>query len=1022
MSSALSSCSAQIPRAIRATGLFSLSIVLCLTLARPLTAADRAGEFLQGLRARGWHDVVLDYLASADGDPLAGPEFLDRLDYERAVTLTAIAKASIRESERIDLSSQAIALFQSYASSHRDEPSYFEALSQAGSLLSELALSKLAKANRLPAGAGGERALLRTEARAGLDSAIKAIEQLLDACDKKLASLPQGAMARQDPDAPITRQQLTVKRAENRFLRANLLFEKANTYDNPSSQFGEALETASEAFSQLHKDYSDKLVGFYGRLYEGRCYQISGKLDAALECYADLIDQPISNADFRRLVARAYRRRAECHMQAKNLEDAIRECRDWINDARGAELKQPEWLAVAYRLAEAYQQKAALVAPNEAARYRSEARQLLREVSREPGEFQVAARTTLASGNGDSNTPSNVKGFDEAFTAGKGALERMNSSKLAARLATENNPDSVADLKQQADHHQSEAMRLFQAALSLTDDDSNPDNVLAVRYYLCWIYWEDELLHEAAVMGQFLASRYPESSYAVGAAKVALAAYEKLYHEAKQAGEDGSYEAAQLSSLAESVATLWPESSEAGIAVNLLIQIALGDDRLEDAERLLQRLPESSRAPAQLNLGSSLWTRYLRLSAKNPGEIGADTAQLKERAEQLLSSGYDALSKAASPSAQVATGVLYYVQLLLAQGKFDRAVEVLENRSVGPLSVVDKGSVRAAFAHEAYKAALRAYISIEPPKRDEAQAMMTALEEAIGTNGDSQQLTRIYLSLGLQLQRQISDLSNNGKTEQAQSVAAAFEDLLQRITRQGGARDWKVRNWIAQTNLQLGEGLRGKAAGRYLEQAEQTYREILADADRDSNYAPNEIAVLVVRKRLGDCLRAQQKFAEAFEQYAGILRENPSMLEMQRTAALMLQQWGQDKQLRKKLEEAIRGALPKENKKNLVWGWLQLAKMANLAKQRAAAASADSQPDEQKIQRYHNLYFEARYHVAKTRLLAAQIATGTERIKQLNSARRNVESMKRLYPNLGGPQWKQAFDELLKQIEAESST
>ncbi len=280
----------------------------------------------------------------------------------------------------------------------------------------------------------------------------------------------------------------------------------------------------------------------------------------------------------------------------------------------------------------------------------------------------------------------------------------------------------------------------------------------------------------------------------------------------------------------------------------------------------------------------------------------------------------------------------------------------------------------------------------------------------------------IYLSLGRQLQRQISKLTRDGKTDQAKSVAAAFEDLLQRITRRGSEPEWKIRNWIAHTNLQLGEELRGEAAQRYLEQAEQVYREILADAEQDSGYAPSEIAVLGVRKRLGDCLRAQQKFDQAFDEYVSILSEKPNMLELQRTVAQMLQQWGQEQQQSDKLEEAIRGTRPQANRKHLVWGWLRLAAIADQAKQKAASGSGEKEPDEQKIQKYHNLYFEARYHVAKTRLLAAQIANGAEHTKQLNSARKNVDSMKRLYPDLGGPKWQQAFDELLKQIEAESST
>jgi tetratricopeptide (TPR) repeat protein len=1006
---------------VRTFELRLLIVLQGLLLTSTPVAADQAELFVAGLRARGWHDVVLDYLANASEDPLAKPDFLDRVDYERAVSLAALARGSTQESERLDFSRRASELFQSFAASHPDEVLYFDAMSKAAGLMAEQSLGKLARADRLPAGADGERTSLREEARAGLASAGKVVEQLLAACEKKIESLPKGAMSRKDPAPPITRQQLEAKQAEALLLGANLLFEEAKSYDASSDQFNEKIDAAAKAFSNLYRVYSDKLVGFYGRLLEGRCHQMAGNLEKALDCFADLVDQPISNADFRRLVARAHRRRAECHMAAENLDGVIEECRKWLRDSRGNELKQPEWLAVAFRLAEAFQQKAATAPAKDATRLQAEARQLLLEVSKQPGEFQVTARTTLAAGNAAAGTPLEVSGFDDAYVAGKGAWEQMRSLRLAGRLAAENNPDAVADLEQQAKYHQAEALRLFQAALRLIEDDSNPDDVLTARYYLCWIYWENGLLPEAAVAGEFLAGRYSESKYAKGAARVALAAHEKLYAEAKGAGEDGSYEAAKLAALAELVAKLWPASSEAGNAVNQLIQIALADNRLEEAEQLLELLPEASRAPAQLSLGSALWIRYLRQTAASSGKTDKAATLLRERADQILSDGYGGLPQGA-PSAQVATGVLYYVQLLLAKDDSQRAVEVLENSSVGPLSVVKKGRIQAAFVQEAYKAALRAYLSIKPPQRDKAREMMNALEETFQDGGDPRKLTCIYVNLGRQLERQVSELTASGQAAQAKSVAAAFEDILQRITARGDSREWSIRNWIAQTNLKLGEGLGSEAAAPYLKEAEKLCREILADVEKDPKYAPKETDVLGVKKRLGDCLLAQKQYPGAFEQYVSILQEKSSLLDIQRSAALALQEWGLEQKLGEKLNESVRGSGPKVKNKNVVWGWLQIGKVASLLKQKAEAAAGDNQPDQQKIERYHNLFFEAYYQVAKTRLLGAQISTGAERNKQLNSARKNVESMKKLYPELGGPTWQQAFGELLKQIEAESST
>jgi len=995
--------------------LAAICIGLCLTTVLP--AADRAEEFLDGLRSRGWHDVALEYLETADEDPMATKEFLDRVDYERAATLAALARQSIRQSERLDLYRRSLELFQSYAAAHRKSPMYFDALSQAGSLLSEQALGTLAKADRLPAGATSQRDALHAEARETFDSTSAVVEQLLAACQQELNAGDQG-----DSDR---RQQIIVKQAEARFLAANILFDKANTFDAGSQQRNQTLAAAAVAFAQLHQDYRDKLVGFYGRLYEGRCYQAIGKWDEALQGYADLVNQPISAPDFRRIIARAIRYRAECHLAENHADDAIDECRDWLNDARGDELRQPEWLAVAYRLAEAYERKAVDASASQAGKLRSEARQLFREVSVQPGEFQVDARAALAAGHVEAVAPGDVKSFPEAFTAGKEAIERMNSTKLAARLAENNNPDSVAELRRQASQNQADAKRLLETALKLADDDSKQEDVLAARHYLCWIYWDEGRTSEAAVLGEFLARRFPQSNVAASAAKVALAAREKLYLEAKQGGDDGRYETENLSSLAELIAQHWPESPEASMAVNLLMQVALGDNRLTDAEQLLQRLPEASRAAAELNLGGALWSSYLQMAAESPDESAPSAAQLKQRADQLLSRGYEHLSTAGSPSAVVATGVLYYVQALLAQGQFEQAIVVLENPTVGPLAVIEGGSldVQPAFVLETYKAALRAYLSIDPPRREKVQQITTALEETLGPEDDAQQqLTRVYLGLALELERQISQLSDSGKSAQAQSLASALEDLLQRITSRGGSGDWKVRNWIAQTQLRLGAGLHGEAAGRHLAQAEEVYRAMLYDAEKDPSYAPNELAVLGVRKKLGDTLQAQEKFDAALDQYVSILREKPNMLDLQREAALVLQEWGRSQELGEKLEAAIRGAAPQADKKNLVWGWLRLAAIANQAHQQAASRSDGGGTDQQKVQKYQDVFFEARYHVAQARLQAAQIATGAARTRQLDAARKNVESMKRLYPDLGGPKWQQAFEELLAQIEAASST
>jgi len=1022
---------------------FLLVALVLLVPTLPLRAgqtplrADWAADYLAALRERGWHDVALEYLDGAAQDPLATPAFLAQLGYQRATTQADLARQAVGDAQRQALLTAAADGFQKFAAEQTDSPRQLQALATAGNLFTEQALYATSKAEKLPEAAHRQRERLQNSARGFLERAQLSLQNLLQQCDNKLKSLPKAAQLQkaalpknprgQDPRAQSTRQQLQAKRAEAKFLLAKLDFEKSRTYASDSKARQIALETAAAAFAKLYQDYEEKLVGFYGRLYQARSYQAAGNFEQALECYRDIVDQPpIANQDFRRLVARAYRYRAECHLRVDAPDKAIKECTEWLDASRGSELSEPDWLAVSYRLASAYEAKAASSAGSEVQKLRTEARKLYREIAKIPGEFQRDARAKMTSTISGSDKPAVLKTFDEAFGAGKEALEQMNSAKLAARLAKENNPDSVESLNEQAGAHQVAALQYFQRALQLSDVQTDSEQLVSARYYLCWLYWEDGRPDDAAVIGKFLARRYPESRFAPVAAKLALAAYQQLYNRAKQAGESTDFESQQLAEVAELLAVRWPESPEAAAGLNLLINIALLDDRLSDASQLLERLPPSSRGAAELRLGRALWTRYL--NASRNARAGPDDAvmALKRQAGQLLASGYETLqvpSKATSKvTSSEAIGVLYYAQFLLAGGEPLQAVAVLENRSIGPLSLIEEQSSAtqsAEFVQMAYRAALRAYVSVEPPEREKARAMMTALESTIGSEDKSQhKLITIYVNLGLELQQQISALTAAGQADKARGVAASFEDLLTRLTRRAdSANDWKVQNWVANMNLQLGKGLRGKDAARYYQQAEVAYQTLLSKADQDPKFAPSPIAVLAAKKRLADAQQAQRKYAAAFQQYTSILREKPNMLELQQVVATALQQWGTEQNDAEKIEKSIRGAMPQTNKKNLVWGWLRLASIADQAKRKAEKKAADDPSQARKIATFENLFFQSRYHVAQARFAAAKLATGADRQKQLRSARQSLESMKRLYPKLGGPQWQGAYGKLLEQME-----
>ncbi|MCA9261689.1 MAG: hypothetical protein KDA61_20870, partial [Planctomycetales bacterium] len=897
-----------------------------------------------------------------------------------------------------------------------DAPEGARALREAANLRAAQALAIVDEIAKLPAQANVQRESLQQLAQRRFDEALATADRLLEVCQEGLAKLPKAALIQADPAARQLRDALRNLQVEGRFTAALLRFESAAVYDRESPKHDDALQAAEEAFVALQREYRDTLVGASSRLYQGRCLQERGQYDKALDVFQSLVGQPVANDEFRRWTARAHRHRIECLVALGKFDDAIRDGESWWEQSRPSERSESEWLGVAFRLAEAY-----LDNPNEdsrasaAKKNENAARELLRAVSRTPNEFQSPARLRLAGLSQDAGQPLQFTAFADAFEAGKSAIELMNSAQMAARLSRQNNPDATSELERQASQHRETATSAFQQAVALVDRQTPDEQVATLRYYLCWFYWENERLHEAAVLGDYVARRHPRSPHALAAAKVALAAYERLYRQAGSTPDGAQFEAQQLADVAQYIASQWPQAPEAASASQLLVRLSLESGRLSDAEQLLARMPAEGRAAAQLALGSALWTQSLRAVSEDEAE-GA--AQLREKARPQLEQGFLALRKAdATPDLAAAVGVLYLAQLYLAEGAAEQALGVLEDPQIGPLALVEgdgPASEKAEFVQETYKVALRVYLTLDPVRPDDAEKMMQALEQSTGD--DSQALTGIYTGLAVQLQQQIAVLESAGKRGPAQRVAQAFASLLERVEQQPAAKGWALKNWIAQANLQLGASLEGDVAEQFLSRAQDVYSEILVESAANPDYAPSPAALLGVRKRSADCLRELGRYEQAYNQLLTILKQRPKALELQEAIAETLVQWGVASKSLTRIDEAVRGTAPQSDGKNLAWGYLRMAQVADAYRSRLKAQGVKA--DDPKYQQYEEMFFRARYQIAKARLRAAEVAPASERAKQTASARKSVESMFQLYPDMGGPKWKAAFEQLRTDLAA----
>jgi hypothetical protein len=1011
-----------------------------LVLPGAVTAVEPADEFLKGLEARGLHEIALDYLEQMKTSPLVDDAFRGKIPFHRGTVLLEKARTTTDPAARNRLLDEARSELESFAQANPSNLQGAEAQLQLASGQMARGQELAAQVAQLPNGAAYDdgRQANRRDARRMFAEAKDTFERAEAIFSAELDKLPPTSSDDDKGNGLSKRQELRGRVAQLRYLKAQTQYETARSYPSGAQEYQKLLEDAAKEFSAIHDDFPRTLISGLARLYEGRCYQSVGSHQLALGCFEDVLTQPNVTLPFRQMIANARRCQAESFIAQEKYDAAIDACKAALKDASSQEERMPDWLGVRFQLAEAIAKKATAeeVGTLDRKRLDAEARDAYRLVANTPGEFQAAARTAIGllgreTGGAPSGENSKAKdqprSFQAAYDTGKDALASYNAAKLALPAAERNNPSVVPELQEQMKKGKDDARHFFRAATALVETDTDIKQLNEVRYFLCWLYWEAEDYYRAAVLGEFLARRFPDHPTASSSAKISMASMERLYNQALAAGDERQnteFEARRMASMAEFITRRWPGTDDADVAFGVLVGHAIRNDQIEKAESLLGEASQTSRPRLELQLGNAMWGRYLELSqpiqAAEPDE--AALAKLKQSAEKYLRNGLDAARKESQVSESAATAALYLAQVLLNDGEYEKVIQLLEDKQVGPLQiVVGKGAAEARpqFVIETYKAALRAYVSVVPPQDRKALETMDALEKAVQSNGGgavaSEQLTRIYIGLGVALQKQLEDLKRADKKQEADRVSKAFTQFLDRIrARQEGA-NWPTRVWLAQTYYNMGSTGRSDdpravrkplsdADRENLTKARDAYLQLLKEAEEDSTFPPSEASVLAVRLQLGECQRALGQYQEALDTFSAILKEKETSLVVQRAAAYTYQERGENEDPQW-LERAIHGGYQvRATGQNRIWGWLKISQVA------ARVAKSD--------QKYHDAFYEARVNVARCRYLAAMKVSGDERRQDLAKAKQSIQSLAQLYPELGGEQWRGQFDDLLKQIQS----
>lgn len=982
-------------------------------------AAEPAERFLERLRGEGYYDLAIRYLDSLDSYPAVAEEFKAAVDLERAQTLLEAAARSRNRSEKEDYFTRATEGLQRFLQEQPDSPRKPQAQMQLGNLQ----LVRGAEAMEAEGSLTPERRATAREAFLGAAATFDAI--VAELREKLLAMQGQRIDAQTEPEKVALRDRYRSEYLQALLLAGDATKRAAETFEAPSGERKKLYGEALGRFDELSDKYDDQLAGVLATLYAGQVHQAIGESEKAVDRYLVVLDQ--RNHDLLRapkVKAATGLIRVYLAKEPPELKEAIARGQPWADDVRPDERQRPEWQELRVALADAYLAQAGQAeSSSDARRDTAAARQLLIAASKVPSAVQTEASERLASLGVDVEQSSALeraqslpKTFDETMAVVHQILEEEKNLTLSIELierraaegeAVETDPTQI---RQSLETLRARGIDLLRHALSLTGSQTDSSAIHSARGSLAFLLYRNGQLRDAAVVGSFIARRYPNSDVALSSGLTALSSLHLALRDAGESQSDGLLR--QIQDLADYLTQQWPNDPRVATAHELLVRIAIVRGQFDDARRYLDNVPPAMPAKSELQraMGKLMWNRYVEL--QQAGDSDAATA-MRDQAAETLATGLANL-----PADQVDGGALEAALLLarieLLRDRPAAALATLDSDRYGPLQRLDEMPPPSdGFRGEAFAVALQAVVSqlaLDGVDTDalmgRASDLVAGLQKAYeGQPESDQKLVATYFRLARDIRSQL----DTAPPEKKQQLTSAFRLFLDSLAAQ--TDDAKTLHWAAQTLLQLGQGMTerpdAKATGQAAELVSGSIKlleKIAARGAREPNWLSSDQMLSQVRLELGTAARSVGNYKQAIDTLSELLAENPMLIDAQVEAALVYEQWAATLPEQYALisyRRAIAGAKPDpKTGRNTVWGWGAIAK-------RTMGQDAFSET-----------FFNARYHLALSRFLQGKKESDADRKKKLyEQAGEDIRNVLVRYPELGGAATRTKYDALLREIQ-----
>jgi hypothetical protein len=1011
-------------------------------------AEEPASAFLGSLRELKYYDLAEYYLDLQVEKDLLSPEFRAKINYERAIVLVQSARLIGNGDERDKQFEVAQQLLEKFAQGSQDSELKILASNELGNLLFQRASLILFEASQ------DENKSVRGDMLVQARSLLQRAREIYVAgraqLKMELEAIPKILDSKTQQPEIERRKSLYANYLQVMITATKLLEEIGKTYEPGTAEHKVAFEQALPEYDEIAIKYRNKGAGLIALVAQGRCYLAIDDTKQAMSYLKQVVDQR-ETPGFRNIVTLAMPLYIEAlsHESVNQIEQALTIGVEWNADIRPNETYNAEWHAFQLKLARAYIHKAEVLEKKnpedrEARKAYIAARKLAQQVLKFPGQYKSVARDLIASLPdlpGAAEEQKTPETFAEVLALGKEYMETAQTMEftiksLPATIEAETDEANknvlVTQLREAQENYkstQAAAVSYYEMALTFTDADTPVEQLQEVYYYLTFINYSRKQYYEAAVLGEYLARRYPSTNAARPCAKIALNCYQLLYNQA--ASGDREFEVLRLIDIAEYTINNWETSDEAKDARRRLVPYMIEAGRFDDARTLTLDIPEGAaeRLESELRLGRAMWLRYrhstaeekrLKANQSNPArlaELAIEIPQLLEIAAEMLTAGADHLAasaKTARITSSSVNGLLSACQYYIQVSEAAKAITHLEAADYGLLTLIrnnDPAASSSSLAEQSFRIALSGHIAMLGSGQDaqahidDAKAIMAELNDLVGETPDGQKrLVSIYFTLARELEAQLGAASDDA---QRQVLANGFETFLNEVSKT--SEQFTVRHWVGVTMQSLGNGFEVNGtmtpqAKAYYEKAIAQFTAIKAKSKADQAWVHEDPATAKayigsIRMNLAQVMKKLGDYKAANTELAYILLATPSNVSVQIEAARTYSELGRLEKDSDKYLLAIGGARKMKSGDNLIWGWRKINRLT---------LGKDA---------FKNEYYESRLGIAEARLGYAMLKTGEDKKKYLGYAELEVLNTKKIYPDLGGPEFKARFDVLLKKIQ-----